>query len=221
MLLDKHARRVLSVGFGSGETTSCLSMHRLEDIDCVEIAREIVDVSLEHFRHINLGDRLDDEIDMIYMDAKNYLHLTDERYDIIVNDSIHPRDFADNASLHTKEYFEDAKAHLNENGLITTWLPTYRMSSEIFRSIIGTLMDVFPHVTLWYLTPHPAPLVLVIASNDPQSVSPRHVEAELDSGRARENLSAMNVNNAMDVMSCYIADEKDLKGGLEILDKAQ
>lgn len=213
-LLNRQAKRVLSVGFGSGETTACLAMHDLERIDCVEIAREIVKVAMTHFRHINLGDRLDDEINMIYMDAKNYLHLTDERYDAIVNDSIHPRDFADNASLHTREYFEDAKALLNENGLISTWLPTYRMSTEVFESVLRTEMEVYPHVTLWYLTPHPAPLVLVIASNEQQYYSPRHVETEL-TGAVLESLAPLNVNTAMDVLSCYVADENDLRPLLE------
>ena len=211
ILLNRKAKNVLSVGFGSGETTACLAMHNLKRIDCVEIAPEVVDVSLKFFKHINLGDKLNDKINMIYMDAKNYIHLTDNKYDVIINDSIHPLLFAENASLYTKEYFESARKHLNNNGIIISWLPTYSMSAAVFESIIGTLMDVFPHVTLWFLTPHPAPLVLIIGSEYPQYFSPEHIDSELRKKNVAANLSEINIRDSIDVLSCYIADENDLR----------
>jgi len=110
VLLNSDAKRVLSVGFGAGETTACLAEHNLEKIDCVEIAPEVVNVSLKFFKHLNLGEKLDEEVNMIFMDAKNYLHLTDSSYDVVVNDSIHPRDFAENASLYAKNILKARRA---------------------------------------------------------------------------------------------------------------
>ncbi|MBU0744534.1 MAG: fused MFS/spermidine synthase [Gammaproteobacteria bacterium] len=211
IFLNSKAKRVLSVGFGSGETTACLAMHNLEQIDCVEIALEVVDVSLKFFKHINLGDKLNDKINMIYMDAKNYIHLTDNKYDVIINDSIHPQLFAENASLYTKEYFESAREHLNKEGMIISWLPLYDMSTSAFNSIIGTLMDVFPHVTVWFLTPRPAPLVLIVGSQQKQYFSLEHITNELFKENVGADLAEININNNMDVLSCYIADENDLK----------
>jgi spermidine synthase len=211
VLLNSQAQKVLSVGFGSGETTSCLAQHNLQSIDCVEIAPEVVDIALNFFRHINLGDNLDSKVNMIFMDAKNFIHLTENRYDVIINDSIHPRDFAENASLYTKEYFQSARERLNKNGVIISWLPTYGMSTSVFNSIIGTLMDVFPHVTVWYPTPHPAPLVLIAGSEQQQYFSPQYIEKELLNNTIRDGLSKLNIQNNMDVLSCYIGDETDLR----------
>jgi tetratricopeptide (TPR) repeat protein len=211
ILLNSDAKAVLSVGFGSGETTACLAQHKPERVDCVEIAREVVKVSSEFFKHINLGDRLEDEVNLVFMDAKNYIHLTGSSYDVIINDSIHPRSFAENASLYTKEYFESAKEHLNENGMIISWIPTYSMPVSVVESIIGTLLDVFPHVTLWCLTPNLAPLVLVAGSEQQQYFSPKYIEDELRKPAVRNSLSKTNIYNNMDVLSCYIADENDLR----------
>jgi len=211
VLLNSRTKKVLSVGFGSGESTACLARHKLERVDCVEIAPEVVKVALKFFTHINLGDRLNEEVNMIFMDAKNYINLTDNKYDVIVNDSIHPRLFAENASLYTKEYYESAKKHLNENGIVISWLPTYSMPESVFNSIIGTALDVFPHVTLWYLTPHPALLVLVIGSEQEQYFSPKHIENELLKEGVRDSLSVINIHNSLDVLSCYICDENDLR----------
>ncbi len=211
VLLNRHAKQVLSVGFGAGETTACLADHNLEKVDCVEIAPEVVKVALKFFRHLNLRDRLDREVNMIFMDAKNYLHLTDSSYDVIVNDSIHPRDFAENASLYAKEYFESAKKRLNENGIIMSWLPTYDMPYSAFKSIIGTLMEVFPYVTIWYPTAHPAPLVLIIGSDKQQYFSPEHIENEMLKPGVRESLSGIDMHSSVHVLSCYIADQQDLQ----------
>ncbi len=212
ILLNSRAKKILSVGFGSGESTACMAHHKLERADCVEIAPEIVNLSLKFFRHINLGDKLNDEIGMIYMDAKNYIHLTDAKYDAIVNDSIHPKHFAENSSLYAQEYFEDAKERLNENGLFISWIPTHNVEpASVLNSIIGTMMEVFPNVTLWYMTPDPAQYFLVVGSEQSQLFSPKHIEMELSKVGVRDSLSHININNSMDVMSCYIGDEKDLR----------
>ena len=212
VLLNSNAKKVLSVGFGSGESMACLALHDLERADCAEIAPEVVDVSLRFFRHINLGDCLDDHVNMVYMDAKNYIHLTDIKYDAIVNDSIHPRHFAENASLYAKEYYESARDHLNENGLFLSWIPTHNTEPvAVLNSIIGTMLEVFPYVTIWYMTPSPAWYFLVVGSEQPQYFSPKYMEDELGKEGVRESLSLININNSRDIMSCYIGDKEDLK----------
>jgi len=211
VLLNANAKKVLSVGFGSGETTACLAQHKLERVDCVEIAPEVVKVALRFFGHINLGDRLDDEINMIYMDAKNYIHLTDTKYDAIVNDSIHPRYFAENASLHTKEYFESVRKHLNENGLLVAWIPMYGMPISVLNSITGTMMDVFPHVTLWYPNHYHVNYFWLVGSEKQQYFSLRHIENELLKESVRNSLSEIDVNDSMDVMAYYVCDKNDLR----------
>jgi spermidine synthase len=212
ILLNSKAKKVLSVGFGSGESTACMSLHGLERAACVEIAPEMVNLSLRFFKHINLGNKLNDEIDMIYMDAKNYIHLTDDKYDAIVNDSIHPKHFAENSSLYAKEYFQDAKKRLNKNGLFISWIPTHNVEPiAILNSIIGTMMEVFPHVTIWYMTPDPAQYFLVVGSEHWQYFSPKHMDRELLKDNVDSSLSEININNSKDIMSCYIGDENDLR----------
>lgn len=210
VLLRQNTQRALSVGFGSGETTLCLSTHKLEGVYCVEIAREVVETALEFFTHINLGDELDSEINMIYMDAKNYLHLTDSRYDVIMNDSIHPRLFAENASLHTREYFESARDRLNENGLMVCWIPTFDMPVAVLDSILGTMMEVFPHVTIWYPNRYHVNFFWAVGSRQAQQYSPRYIQDELSQAAVHESLSVIDMNNSIDVLAYYICDKRQL-----------
>jgi spermidine synthase len=211
VLLNARARSVLSVGFGTGESTACLSKHGLERVDCAEIAPELVRFSLKYFSELNLGPELDERVNMIYRDVRNHLHLTDRRYDAIVNDCTSIRGFAENASLYTKEYFETAREHLRPGGLFMSWIDVYTTESfEVMQSVIGTVMEVFPYVTLWYMTTEPAPFFVIVGSEEPQRYSPAHIERELARPGVRESLGVINCRDSGDVLSCYIADETDL-----------
>jgi spermidine synthase len=144
-------QKVLTVGFGSGELTRLLTLHEIPDITCVEISPEMVELAKRHFSHLNLGDELEAKVRMIYMDAKNYLHLTDSTYDIIMNDSIWPGWFADSSSLYTLEYFMEGKRLLNSDGLYSTWLPV-NLPALSLKSILKTFDEVFENTIVIY--PH-------------------------------------------------------------------
>jgi spermidine synthase len=212
VLLNRDARSVLSVGFGSGESTACLARHAIERVDCVEIAPEVVALSLKHFHAINLGPELDRKVHMIYQDARNYLHLTDRRYDAIVNDCTSMRGVAENASLYTREYFESARQRLTEHGLFMSWLDTQASECpEVVDSVIGTVMEVFPYVTLWYMTTEPGCYYIIVGSLRPQSFSPWHIARELAKPAVKESLALVSCRDSLDVLSCYVADEQDLR----------
>ena len=212
VLLNRHAQSVLSVGFGTGESTACLVRHGIERVDCVEIAPEVVEFSLKHFASINLGDKLDEKVGMIYQDARNYLHLTDRRYDAIVNDCTSIRGVAENASLYTREYFESARDHLTEHGLFMSYIDAYTTECvAVMNSVIGTVMEVFPHVTLWHMTCEPTPFFVIVGSERPQRFSLRHIADELARPAVRESLAVINCRDSADVLICYLADEADLR----------
>jgi len=217
ILVNENIKQTLSVGFGSGETTACMSLHNLERIDGVEISPELVELALKFFRHINLGEQLDEKVDMVYMDAKNYLHLNQKRYDLIVNDCIDPKRVAENASLYTKEYFQSALDHLNPGGIFGTYLPFVSIPTSCVDSIMGTFAEVFPYVTIWFPVTAPSGhIYLYLAgSGEPQLFSPRHINNKLKQKSVRESVSYINFWDSQYVLSCYIADQDDLKGYLD------
>ena len=213
IFLNKNTRQVLSVGFGSGETTACMSRHNLERIDGVEIAPELVEVALKFFTHLNLGERQDEKVNMIYMDVKNYLHLTNRHYDLIVNDCTNPRQFAENASLFTKEYFQDALDHLNPGGIFASYLPVSEMPVSCTDSILGTFAEVFPYVTIWFPTTAPSGYNFwyLAGSAEPALFSPGYIDNQLQRESVRSSAAYINFHNSQYVLSCYIANKDDLK----------
>jgi len=216
ILLHRNPREVLSVGFGSGETAECLARHGLDRIDCVEIAPEVVDVALEFFGHINLGDRLDREVNMMYMDAKSYLRLTDRRYDVIINDSDEHSTSA-SAPLFTREHFAGALSRLKAGGLFVTKLHLQGHPKSNFDSILATFLDVYPHVTVWFPTTKPFIFLYLVGSRERQVFSPARIDGELAKDAVQAGVEYLNFHDSSDVLSCYVGDANDigryLKGG--------
>lgn len=217
ILLNKNTNQILSVGFGTGESANCLSKHELESIEIIEIAPELVEISLEYFSHINSGEQLKEKnIQIKYMDAKNYLHLTDKQYDLIVTDAINPRQIADNASLYTLEYFRNASERLNPGGILGCWLPVHEIPVSCINSILGTFKETFPYVTIWLSLTAPSEynFLYVVGSNEPQRFSPAYIDNELKKDNVRQSVEYINFYNSHDVLSCYICDQDGINNYL-------
>jgi spermidine synthase len=214
VLLNRNAKDVLSVGFGSGETTFCLAQHDLNMIDCVEIAPEVVQVALKYFTHINLGDRLPQKVNMMYMDAKNYMYLTAKHYDVIVNDADVPT-HSGSAPMFAKEHFRNARDHLNPGGLVISKLHLAGISESSFNSILGTFLEVFPHVTIWFPATKPISFFYLVGSRDPQVYSPKYIDENIEKEGVQNSVSYLNFRSDIDVFSCYIGDETDIRGFLQ------
>ena len=213
ILLNRNTRTAVTVGFGSGETTACMSRHGLDRVDGVELSPELVEVSLANFGHLNLGERLHQEVNMHFMDAKNYLHLTDRTFDLIVNDCINPKEFAENASLYTKEYFESASGRLNPGGIFATYLPINEISVSCINSILGTFFEVFPHATIWLPVTAPSDyydFFYVAGSNEAPVFSIAYIDEVLSRPAVRESTSYINLIDSRYVLSCYLGDRDDL-----------
>ncbi len=210
VFMDKNAADVLSIGFGSGETTWCLAQHDLERIDCVEIAPELVEMALKYFKHINLGKDLDRKVALFYMDGKNYIHLTDRRYDVIINGADVPHQ-PGSAPMFAKEHFERTRDHLKPGGVFITKMHLASVSRSSFDSILGTFLEVFPHVSIWFPTTKPYFFFYLAGSMDPQRFSPVHIDRELARKGAEGSFAFMNLRSSHDVLTWYIGDKHDIE----------
>ncbi|EFK10772.1 tetratricopeptide repeat protein [delta proteobacterium NaphS2] len=215
VLLNKNAGDILSIGFGGGETTACLAINnKLNRLDCVEISPEVVQMALKFFKHINLGDELDRKVNMIYMDGKNYLYLTEKRYDIIINGANIPT-YSGSAPLFTRDHFQNALEHLNPGGLFISKLHLMSTSKPSFDSILGTFMEVFPHATIWFPTAKPYRFFYLVGSQEKQWICPRFIESQLEKKEIQESISYLNIYHYQDVLSCYVGDKNDIKNYLK------
>ncbi|MHC4843891.1 MAG: fused MFS/spermidine synthase, partial [Planctomycetota bacterium] len=198
VLLHTDANNILSIGFGCGETTASLAQHNPELIDCVEIAPEVVQTALEFFGHINLAENLGQYVNMKYLDGKNYLHLTDNRYDLIINGADIPA-YSGSAPLFATEHFQNASDHLNPGGLFMTKLHLASISKSSFDSILGTFTETYPYVTIWFPTNQPTSFFYLVGSSKKQLFSPEYIDSALQKQGVRESVAYLNLDTSQDV----------------------
>jgi len=148
-LLHSKPRSVLVVGFGAGVTAGSFVLHpEVRRIVICEMERMIPPVATRYFGRENNNVLHDPRVEMVYDDARHYVLTTQEKFDVITSDPIHPW-VKGSATLYSKEYFELVKQHLNPGGIVTQWVPLYESDLSTVKSELATFFDVFPNGTIW------------------------------------------------------------------------
>ena len=112
-------KRVLIVGGGDGGSLREVLKHDIEQVDMVEIDREVVDVCVEHLPALNNNGTIyeDPRAKLVIEDAFEYLKEVDEGYDVIISDSTDPVGAAE--VLFSDRFYQLLKSHLKPDGIIS------------------------------------------------------------------------------------------------------
>jgi len=166
-------RTGLVIGLGAGVTVAAAKEH-LPSTDLVEINPAVVRAVAQHGRKGLL-----DGVKVIVNDARQYLTMTDSRYDIISSEPSYPTE-TEVASLFSREYYRIAAKKLNEGGVYCQWLPYYALANDDVTMMIKTFSTAFRHVMLWKV---PESLDLIMLG--------RNVPFEHDEAAIRERVARM------------------------------
>ncbi len=148
-LLCDDPKSVLIVGCGAGVTAGCFVTYpSIERIVICEIEAQIPKAAGEYFSEYNHAVMDDPRVEIVFDDARHFMLTTDETFDIITSDPIHPW-VKGAAALYSLQYFELSRKHLNSGGIVTQWVPLYESSLEAVRGEVATFFEVFPKATIW------------------------------------------------------------------------
>ncbi len=160
-LLHPQPDDVLVIGYGAGVTTSMLAASpSVHSIDVREIIPAVVEAS-PLFETVNHGVLLSPKVRLGYGDGRNFLLLTNQSWDVITCDPVHP--LYGSAPLYSLEFFELCKKQLKPGGQMYQYLPLHHMPPDAFRQAIGTFSAVFPHTRVAFSLGHG----VLIGSNRP------------------------------------------------------
>jgi spermidine synthase len=125
---------------------------------------------------------------VIVTDGRNYVRLSDERYDLITVDPAPPIESAGSVVLYTREFLTESKARLNPGGLFTLWMP-YALPLEDFKTHVRTFRAVFPHTSL-VLSPGRHG-VYMMGSDAPVTFADADVRAQVGNPQTMADLAEM------------------------------
>ena len=89
MVLQTAPSRILVVGLGGGATPGAISLHPGSYIDIVELSQS-VRLAASQFAHVNYDILNRPNVRLRVDDGRDYLRLTEDRYDVITADVIQP-----------------------------------------------------------------------------------------------------------------------------------
>lgn len=177
LVLHPRPKSVFFLGLGTGITAGEAVRHPLSRIVVCELVPEVALAAREYFAPWIRGLGADPRVDIRAEDGRQYLAATREQFDVIVSDLFVPW-HAGTGTLYTREHFETVRARLEPGGVFAQWLPLFQLSERDFEVIARTLLQVFPHVTLWrgdfYAN---RPIVALIATTDAAALNPDRLAA--------------------------------------------
>ena len=218
-LLHDDPKTVLVVGFGAGVTAGTFVTYPgIARIVIAEIEPLITEEASSYFTEVNNDVLSDPRVEVVHDDARHFLLTTDETFDLITSDPIHPW-MKGAAALYSAEYFDLARAHLNPGGVITQWVPLYETNAAAVKSEMATFFEAFPDGTVWGNTYNGEGYDVVLAAkNGGISVD---VDQFVDRLQTPENegvamsLAQAGFPRALDLLTTYTAGASDLAPWLE------
>lgn len=211
-LLHPNPRSILIVGVGAGVTAGALSIHpEVERIVICEIEPVVPRSARAFFGNENHHVFDDPRVQLVFDDARHFLQTTDERFDVITSDPIHPW-VRGAATLYSLEYLTLAKNHLTPGGVVTQWIPLYETNVPSVKSEIGTFASVFPDTTLW----NPDLLeegydLVALGRAEQLPISETALQTRIDAApRVKKSLDEVVLKSAANILGTYAGRGRDL-----------
>jgi spermidine synthase len=200
VLARPEARSMLVVGLGGGTVVERIP-EAIERVDVIELEPEVVSANRAVAAGRMIDPLADPRIHVHDNDARGALVLSDQRFDAIVSQPSHPWT-AGASHLYTREFFELVHSRLAPGGVFSQWMGVQFVDRELLRTLLATLLDVFPNVRMY--APDPASVVFLASD------TPLPVEETADRALARspDRFAMAEIRTPEDVAAALILDEE-------------
>ena len=215
-MVHPQAKKVLVIGCGTGMTAGSFLVHpSIDEIVLCEMEKCVIEAARENFSAYNGGVLDQARTRIVCDDARHFLATTQETFDIITADPIHPW-VKGAASLYTSEFFQMCKKRLNRNGVVTLWVPLYESNEATVKCGMATFLQQFPMATIWSGQSHRVGYDLVIVGQvNGEPVRIDEMAAQLDANVALQlSLAEVGIGTMQAVVHRFVARGSDLSAWL-------
>jgi spermidine synthase len=204
VLAAPRLEHALVVGFATGVTPGAVLQSPVQSVDCIEIEPAAVNSS-SFFNHVNNHPLGDPRLHLILDDARNYLRVNPERYDLIVSEPSHPW-VPGVANLFTREFFALGRERLQDDGVFVQWLQIYQLSTESLRSVLATFHEVFPRLAVFRVQgAAKGKDLILLGSRAPISFD--QINQRFSDQRISAELARAGIKSSDDLRTWFVCDE--------------
>jgi len=207
VLIAPRIDNSLIIGYATGVTVGAMLQSPIQSVTCVELEPATV-VASKYFEHVNHHPLDDPRAKLVVDDARTFLRVTPNRYDMIVSEPSHPW-VPGVANLFTQEFFELGRDRLNDDGIFVQWVQIYQLSTESLRSVLATYHRVFPHMLVFRVGgSNKGKDLLLVGSKQPLNLD--RLPERLADQRVVAELARVGLKSEADVRSWFVCDETKL-----------
>jgi len=207
LLLHPQPDTILTIGYRDGETLKSVTFHPVKWIDCVDNNPEIMTLTSLFSGNQNDLDTIAN-FNFIPISGKHFVSFSNKKYDVILNDVLHPA-FGANASLYSQEHFLGCKKKLKPAGIMAAVVPLFKISIEDFKVLINTFHSVFPITTLWYPNNFLNQYAFIIGSVEPEfKINYQQVAERINDPGIMVNLAHIGMDNVFEILDAFIMGTK-------------
>jgi len=198
-------RAAMVVGLGSGITSgSLLAYPDLEERVTFELlppvveAAQLFDGNFDVTRHPAMTVKVSD--------GRHELLRTHQQFDLITLEPP-PPSASGVVNLYSRDFYELAKSRLAPDGLLAQWWPLATQNDEDSRSLVRSLLDAFPYVTLWSTEFHE---MMLIGSRQPLELKPDQICDRFAIPSVTAALTEVGIQSPQALLATYVTDQDGL-----------
>jgi len=205
LFLHPRPERAMVIGLGSAITLGSAIQHPLKEIIAVELEPAVVKAS-HYFDPFNNRPLEDPRVHLLVDDARNYLLVSPETFDVIISEPSHPWR-SGSSKLFTREFFDLGRRHLAPKGIFAQWIHFYGIKPPELKGVVRTFQTVFPHVLVFYT---PAGDLILLGRVEPFEIDPVQIGSRMANPRVSFELSRVNVDSVYDLFAYFILDTEEV-----------
>ena len=205
VLLHGEANEVAVIGLGLGITLkSILNNPLVKNVKLIELSPEMIKA---HQLNPEISNNVleNPKLKIIIDDARNYMNMSSQKFNIITADPIHPR-ITGVGYLYTKEYYEILRNKLEKDGIVLQWMPMYRISKESFDVALKTFIEVYPNSSFWYVRGHG----LLVGSLKPINLNFKDFIKRYNQPKIRKDLQSIDIKTPEEFFGHMLMDKKNI-----------
>ncbi len=197
--------KALIVGLGAGVTAGAIAIYEIEELVAVELEEGVFAAS-RFFAEENHGVLDNPAVTIRIDDGRNYLKMTEERFDVISSAPNFPS-LSGSGALYSLEYFRLAKSRLAPGGIMCQFVPIWRLYPAEVKTIIASFREVFPRIRVFSTG-----LSLVMLGRDEPfpPVDMEELTRRVSRPAVRESLLGIGVRGPVELLSFYQYDEPEI-----------
>jgi predicted membrane-bound spermidine synthase len=199
-------RSALVVGLGSGITSgSLLAYPDLEERVTFELLPPVVEAAQLFTGNFDVTQN--PGMTVRVSDGRHELLRTQKQFDMITLEPP-PPSASGVVNLYSRDFYELAKSKLAPDGLLAQWWPLATQNNEDSRSLVRSMLDAFPYVTLWSTEFHE---MMLIGSQNPITLDHDQIRDRFGQPSVHEALAEVGIQSPEALLATYVTDRAGLE----------